>query len=139
MFSEFIAENILWVAAFMVVANLLVWSMVQGNVKGVGSVSALELPQLQRGGNYAIVDVNDSTLYAASHIPEALNFPVNTINAENAELNKLKDKTTIIVCQTGSKSSKAARLLQGLGFKDLHILRGGLMSWTKENLPVSAS
>ena len=108
MFSEFVAQNILWVAAFMVVANLLVWSMLQGSVKGVGSVSALELPQLQRGGNYAITDVNEESVYAASHIPDARNFPISSINANNTELNKLKDKTTIIVCQTGSKSAKAA-------------------------------
>lgn len=139
MFAEFISQNILWVAAFMVVANLLVWSMLQSNVKGVGSVSALELPQLQRGGSYAIVDVNEESIYKASHIPEAKNFPISSINANNAELNKLKDKTTIIVCQTGSKSAKAARLLQALGFSDLHILRGGLMAWTKENLPVSTT
>lgn len=139
MFTEFLTENILWVGAFLVVANLLVFSFLQSNVKGVGNVSALELPQLQRGGNFAIIDVNDNGAFKSCHIPDALNFPLEGINADNAALKKLKGKTLIIVCQTGNRSNKAAKLLLGLGFEDLHVLRGGLTGWTKENLPVTAS
>ncbi|NND81017.1 MAG: rhodanese-like domain-containing protein [Gammaproteobacteria bacterium] len=139
MFAEFVSQNLLWVAAFVVVANLLLWSYMQGSVKGVAFVSALEMPQLQRGGRSVIVDVNEPAQYAQSHIPAALNFPVSSLTADNNELLRHKDKTCIIVCQSGSRSAKAARTLQTLGFKDLHILRGGLMSWTKENLPVSSS
>jgi len=111
----------------------------QGSVKGVGTVSALELPKLQRDGNYAILDVSDEKLFKASHIPDAVNFPLASVNAENSKLLKLKDKTTILVCQTGSTSTKAAKILKELGFTKLHILRGGLMAWNKENLPVSSS
>ncbi|MFT5610250.1 MAG: rhodanese-related sulfurtransferase [Polaribacter sp.] len=139
MFTDFLSENILWVGGFIVLANLLAFSFLQGRVKGVGSVSALELPRLQRSGNYTIVDINGSDTFAASHIPQAVNFPMASLKEDNADLVKLKGKTTIIVCQTGSKSTKAAKLLLALGFDDLHVLRGGLMGWTKENLPVTSS
>ena len=139
MFSEFIAQNLLLVAAFVVVFNLWLWSFVAGNIKGVSSVSALELPSLQRNGKSVIIDVNNESLFAASHIPDAINVPLNTINVDNTELLKHKDKTAILVCQSGTQSTKAARELVKLGFTDLHILRGGLMNWTKENLPVSTS
>lgn len=139
MFTDFLSENILWVGGFIVLANLLAFSFFQDRVKGVGSIGALELPRLQRGGNYTILDVNGVDAFNASHIPDAVNFPIESLNADNANLVKLKEKTTIIVCQSGGKSSKAAKLLLGLGFSDLHVLRGGLMAWTKENLPVTAS
>lgn len=139
MFTEFLNENILWVGGFIVIANLLAFSFFQDRVKGVGSIGALELPRLQRGGNYTILDVNGVDAFNVTHIPEAVNFPMESLNAENANLLKLKDKTTIIVCQSGGKSNKAAKALLGLGFSDLHVLRGGLMAWTKENLPVTAS
>ena len=139
MFTDFLSENILWVGAFIVLANLLAFSFLQDRVKGVGSIGALQLPRLQRGGNYTILDVNGADAFAVSHIPDAVNFPMESLNEENRDLVKLKDKTTIIVCQTGSKSTKAAKLLLGLGFNDLHVLRGGLMGWTKENLPVTTS
>jgi len=139
MFAEFLSQNLLWVAAFVVVANLLVISMLQANVKGAHSVSALELPQLQRDGKAVIIDVNDTAQFAQSHIPDAENFLLNDINANNKALLKYKDKTTIVVCQTGGRSTKAAKALLALGFTDVHMLRGGMTSWTKENLPVTAA
>jgi len=112
---------------------------VQGNVKGVSKVSALALPALQRGGKSVILDVNPSDSFAKAHIPDAINVPVDEINAENSALMKHKNKTVILVCQSGGQSSKAARTLVNLGFSDLHILDGGLMSWSKENLPLSST
>ncbi|MBT8115136.1 MAG: rhodanese-like domain-containing protein [Arenicella sp.] len=139
MFAEFLSQNLLWVAAFVVVANLLVLSLLQANVKGAQTISALELPKLQRGDKAVIIDVNDEAQYSQSHIPQAVNFPVASINADNKDLQAHKNKTAIVVCQTGSRSSKAARSLIALGFTDVHILRGGLVYWTKENLPVSSA
>jgi len=139
MFSEFVMQNLLWFGALIVVANLLLFSMLQGNVKGVNMVSPLQLPQLQRGGKAVIIDVNDSSTFSTSHIPDAVNFPLDSINEANNDLIKLRDKTAIVVCQAGTKSSKAAKLLLSLGFKDIHTLRGGLMAWGKENLPLSNS
>jgi rhodanese-related sulfurtransferase len=137
MFSEFIVQNALWVGIFIILLNLLIFSFLQGNVQGASWVSALHLPQLQRGTKSIIIDVNDESRYAAGHIPNAVNFPLSSIAADNKELNKHKDKTTIVVCQSGSLSSKAAKQLSQMGFKDLHILRGGLLNWTKENLPIN--
>ena len=139
MFSEFFSQNLLWFAALIIIANLLVLSFIQSRVKGANMVSALELPQLQRSGKSVIIDVNESKDFAISHIPDAINFPLDSINANNPSLLKHKGKTVIIVCQAGSKSTKAAKSLVYLGFEDVHILRGGLISWTKENLPVTAS
>ena len=117
----------------------IILSFIQGRVKGASSVSALELPQLQRDDNSVIIDVNDAKDFAISHIPDAINFPFDSIDANNNQLLKHKDKTVILVCQAGNKSNKAARSLVALGFQDLHILSGGLLSWTKENLPVTTS
>lgn len=139
MFSEFLSENIIWVGAFVVVANLLVLSFIQGRVKGAKTVSALELPQLQRNDGSVIIDVNEEKDFAAAHIPSSLNVSMASLNADNKALMKNKDKTVILVCQTGTKSTKAAKTLVDLGFNDLHILRGGLLSWTKENLPTSSN
>jgi len=139
MFLEFVNLNIWWFAAFALVLNLLLMSIMQANVKGAPFVSALEMPQLQRAGKSVIIDVNETKHFDQSHIPNAINAPLNEISAENKALLKHKDKTAVIVCQTGSRSSAAAKCLIAIGFSDLHILRGGLTAWTKENLPVTSS
>ncbi|NNC99753.1 MAG: rhodanese-like domain-containing protein [Gammaproteobacteria bacterium] len=138
MFSEFVTQNILWVGAFVLVANLLILSLIQGRIKGVAMVSPLAMPQLQRGGKWVIIDVNEASVFANAHIPDSVNYPLSKINAENTDLLKHRDKTTIVVCQNGSQSSKAAKLLLEQGFTDVHVLQGGLQGWTKENLPVAS-
>jgi len=110
----------------------------QGNVAGAKTVSALEMPQLQRDKKSLIIDVNLADHFASQHIPKSQNFPLEDLSADNKELLKHKDKTTVLVCQTGSRSTKAAKKLLALGFSNVNILRGGLVGWTKENLPVTS-
>ena len=139
MFLEFFDQNIWLFVALIVVLNLLVLSLFQGRVNGVNTVSALEMPQLQRNDNCVVLDVNTSTDFEKSHIPNSVNFQIDDLNADNKSLLKHKDDTTVLVCQSGTRSVKAAKKLVELGFSNVTILRGGLMSWTKENLPVTSS
>ncbi len=138
MFIDFVNENLWWFLALAVIFNLLLLSILQGSVKGANKVSALEMPALQRKGKSVIIDVNDPKQYAVSHIPKSVNFALSDLNAENKDLLKHKDNTVIIVCQTGSLSIKAAKSLIELGFSNINILNGGLVSWSKENMPLTA-
>ena len=139
MFIEFLNQNIWAVLAFAIVFNLLLMSIMQGNVKGANFVSALELPQLQRTGKSVLIDVNTAAQFANQHIPNSLNFPLENISADNKDLIKHKNSTAIIICQSGTRSSKAAKKLLELGFEKVNVLRGGLMNWTKENLPITST
>jgi len=139
MFVEFFNQNIWLFVALIVILNLLILSLFQGRVKGVNTISALEMPQLQRNDNCTILDVNTSNDFATSHIPNAVNFQLDDLNASNKALLKHKNDTTVLVCQSGTRSTKAAKKLVELGFSDVTILRGGLLSWSKENLPVTSS
>jgi len=139
MFVEFFNQNIWLFVIFVVVFNLLILSIIQGRVKGAKMISALEMPRLQRNDDSVIIDVNTAKDFAGSHIPESLNIQLDELNADNKNLLKHKDDTVIIVCQVGSRSAKAAKKLLELGFSNVNILSGGLVSWTKENLPVTRS
>jgi rhodanese-related sulfurtransferase len=95
------------------------------------------MPALQRKGKSVVLDVNKAEHYAVSHIPKSINFSIETLNAENKALLKHKDSTVIVACQTGSRSTKAAKQLIALGFTNVNILNGGLVAWSKENLPLT--
>ena len=139
MFLEFVNENLWLFVILAIVFNLLVWSMLQGVVRGANMVSALEMPALQRIGKSVIVDVNKADDFASSHIPNAINSPLENISESDSKLLKHKDSTVILVCQTGSRSTKAATKLVSLGFSNVHILRGGILAWSKENLPLNST
>lgn len=137
MFIEFVNENLWWFVALAIVFNLLLLSVLQNSVRGANSVSALEMPALQRKGKSVVLDVNNAEHFSASHIPKSVNFPLDTLNVENKALLKHKESTVIVTCQTGSRSAKAAKLLIALGFTNVNILSGGLVAWSKENLPLT--
>ena len=137
MFIEFVNENLWWFVALAIVFNLLLLSVLKGSVPGANNVSALEMPALQRKGKSIIIDVNKAEHFQASHIPQSVNFSIDEINSENKSLLKHKDSTVILSCQTGSRSTKAAKLLLTLGFSNVNILSGGLVGWSKENLPLT--
>ena len=139
MFVDFINQNIFWFIAWAFLLNLLILSYIRGGVTGAKQVSALEMPALQRGGKSIVIDVNKADVYANSHIPKAINIPLENIDDDNKELSKHKAKTVILTCQSGGRSQSAAKKLVAMGFDNVNILRGGLMAWTKENLPVSSS
>lgn len=139
MFLEFVNANLWLFVILAVVFNLLIWSLFQGVVQGANMVSALEMPALQRKGKSIILDTNKADEFARSHIPNAVNFALEDINAENKALLKHKDKTVIVTCQTGARSAKAAKALMALGFTNINILRGGLVAWSKENLPLKSA
>lgn len=139
MFIDFINQNIIWFVAWAVLFNLVIFSFLRGGVSGANFVSALELPSLQRGGKSIVIDVNKPDQFSASHIPSAINIPVEDIDDTNKELLKSKSKTVILTCQTGSRSQSAAKKLVSMGFTNVNILRGGLIAWTKENLPVASA
>jgi len=139
MFVEFVNENIWWFVALVFVFNLWLFSFIRGGVKGANQVSVLEMPALQRKGKSVLIDVNKPEHFAAGHIPQSENFPLEELNADNKALMKHKQKTAVIVCQTGSRSTGAAKKLIELGFTNINILRGGLISWNKENLPITNS
>jgi rhodanese-related sulfurtransferase len=137
MFIEFINENLWWFVGLAIVFNLLLLSVLQSSVRGANSVSALQMPALQRKGKSVVIDVNRAEHFAVSHIPKSLNFDLDALNAENKDLLKHKESTVIVACQTGSRSAKAAKQLILLGFSNVNILNGGLVAWSKENLPLT--
>ena len=137
MFTEFVNQNLIWFGALSLVSTLLILSYLQGKVAGARMISALEMPTLQRKGKSVLIDVNKAEHFTAGHIPNSINIPLEELDTDDKDLLKHKDKTTIVICQTGTRSAKAAKILAASGFTNINILQGGLISWTKENLPIS--
>jgi rhodanese-related sulfurtransferase len=83
-----------------------------------------------------LVDVRSANQFKDGHINGARNVPGDQIAAGAAALEKLKDKTLIMCCDSGTTSGAAARKLMQQGFNQVFNLRGGLAAWRQDNLPV---
>jgi rhodanese-related sulfurtransferase len=106
-----------------------------GGKKPYEEISAQEAEQRIRENKPLVIDVRESSEFAYGHIKGAKLIPLgqlgNRINAIGA-----KDREIIVVCQSGSRSSYAAKQLTTLGFTKVVNLRGGMGGWMRAGLPV---
>jgi phage shock protein E len=65
-----------------------------------------------------VVDVRTEEEYADEHFGNALNIPVDQVQARVAEFGD-KSKPVIVYCASGARSAYAARLLKSLGYSDV--------------------
>ena len=81
-----------------------------------------------------ILDVREQNEWDAGHIPGAVLIPMSEIQGRLSEVPK--DKTVIVQCRSGNRSSQVTDFLQQQGFTNVHNLSGGLNAWQAASLPV---
>lgn len=85
-----------------------------------------------------ILDVRTPREYRAAHIPNAQLLPVQTFRREIATLQRRvdRDQPIFVYCQTGNRSTVAARMLIDAGFTRVVNLRRGIVEWAREQRPI---
>jgi rhodanese-related sulfurtransferase len=122
---------------FLIVAALLDWRAGRTSVTTdeVLWISPADLDDwLLRGSAPVIIDVRGSDEFTGplSHIPNALNLPVGELPKRLGELNALKGNRITLVCRTDRRSAAASAVLRRAGFRDIHVLQGGMERWNQE-------
>lgn len=97
-------------------------------------VSPMEFQKLI-GENSIILDVRREVEYNSGHLEGAVNIDFFSDNFVE-EVTKLdKNKTLLIYCASGGRSSTAMKKLEGKGFAIMYNMLGGFGSWRSNNLP----
>lgn len=139
-YQKFFADynNLALLAIAIVSGGLLVWSSVQRRIAGGGGakVSASTATQLINRRNAVVVDVRESSEYAAGHLPQAKHAPLGELEGKAAGLAKNKETPIILVCQTGQRAGRAQAVLKQAGYSEVYSLEGGLAAWQQAGLPV---
>ena len=86
-------------------------------------------------GGGAVVDVRDAASFNAGHIVDSVNIPEADLLSSPQKLAKNK-KGTLLVCDTGALSAGCAGKLRKDGHENVFTMKGGLLAWQQENLPV---
>lgn len=82
------------------------------------------------------VDIRASAQFEKGHLLDARNVPLGQIDQFLPTLEKLKERGILVYCENGSTSMKAVEKLKENGITAVKSLRGGLLAWRAENLPV---
>jgi uncharacterized membrane protein YdjX (TVP38/TMEM64 family)/rhodanese-related sulfurtransferase len=101
----------------------------------VGELAA----RLEAAKDIAVIDVRGPDEFAGplGHIADARNLPLGELPRRVHELGSLTEKPVILVCRTDKRSASAAVLLDDAGFREVFVLRGGMMRWNEVGLPIA--
>ncbi|MDB5807989.1 MAG: rhodanese-like protein [Betaproteobacteria bacterium] len=117
--------------------SMLLWPLIsRASAGGVAQVGAVEAVQLMNRRDAVVLDVRDSSEFAAGHIPNARNIPFNELENRLRELEKMKSRPIIVSAPAGPRAAKVCAALQKIGFTDVVALRGGLNAWVEASLPI---
>ncbi len=85
--------------------------------------------------NNIFIDVREPFEWKDGTIPNVLKISLGNIPNEIGKLDK--NKNYILVCKSGFRSSKAAKIMQKSGFKNLTSFNGGMSSWYQKGYTTS--
>lgn len=74
-----------------------------------------------------LIDIREPNEYKGGHILGARNIPLSQLRTRLTELRK--DQPIYMYCQNGTRTMRAALMLNKKGYKDLYQLKGGFKKW----------
>lgn len=89
----------------------------------------------QNNPDFVILDVRTPEEVAAGYIENAINIDFYSETFRD-ELDRLdKDKTYLIYCRSGGRSGNTLNIMEGLDFREVYDVSGGMIEWETEGLP----
>ncbi len=85
-----------------------------------------------------VLDVRPAAKFAEGHIVGARSVPLGDLGGQLESLGKKKERPVLVYCDMGSQGAKAAATLRQASFGQVANLKGGLVAWQRDNLPLEA-
>jgi len=130
---EFALNNPLLVSVFILLLVMVIYNETRGTAKGLDTAEAVRLMNKDEA---IALDIRDRKDFNAGHITGAINIPLNSLESRVQELDKHKDKKILVVCKMGNSANMAVTKLQKAGYPDALRLKGGMMQWQTDSMPV---
>jgi len=94
---------------------------------GVKTITTDELAEKIKVGKPVLIDVREPSEFAAGHVRGARNIPLAQLAARAQKLDPTAE--TLLICQSGHRSARAAKQLKRAGFEHAYTVKGGTLAW----------
>lgn len=128
---EFVSNHYLLSSTFVVLAIAL---LLYETRRAGKTLSSRELTSMVNSGQAVVLDIRPAKDFSAGHIVDSINIPRDKVASRISELDKHKDKTIVVVCDSGMTAGPICIELQKAGFTTAR-LSGGINGWRGDNLP----
>jgi rhodanese-related sulfurtransferase len=132
---EFAGNHTLLVLALMIGFFVVVFSELRRKASGLVNIEAIDAVKLINN-DAVVIDLRSVDAFSKGHIVSARNIPSDELDAKMSNLESMKSKSIVAVCDAGITSTKAVNSLRKAGFESVYGLKGGMSGWTQAGLPV---
>lgn len=85
---------------------------------------------------FVILDVRTPREFEEGHLRGAVNIDYHAEDFRERIDGLDRDRTYLVYCRSGARSSSAYRLMEEMGFGSLYNLQGGILQWNQAGLPL---
>ena len=132
---KFIVDNWTLIAVALASGGMLLWPVLAQGGR-MGQLSAAGAVQFMNRDKAVVVDINEPAEFAAGHVVGSRNIPLTQLEQQLPASVKNKASPLLIVCATGTRSSRALAVAKKLGYENAQVLGGGLTAWKAAALPL---
>ena len=112
---------------FVLTLSSIVGCSSNNGESGYGDIDSTKaLTLVEENEKTLVIDVRGADAYAEGHLANAINIPFDEFEDKVADLEGYKDQTIILICNTGNKSGKAAKMLVEKGFTNVYNAEDGM-------------
>ena len=131
-FLIFISEQWLLVGLLLLSIYAFVWH--ESRRSGL-PLTSQQVVLAANKGDAVLIDIREQKEFAAGHIAGAIHFRYAEVANRQKEIAKMQDKKIVLIDKLGQGTGPFAKLLTEKGLSVAR-LKGGMMQWQNENLPV---
>jgi rhodanese-related sulfurtransferase len=134
--TEFASNNLILVMSFVAVLFMLLYGEYKRLTRCYGEVTPNEAVLMMNHDNAMVLDVREANEYSDGKIKGSKHIPLGSLKQRMDEIKDFKDQKVIVVCRSGNRSGQASETLCKSEYGQVFNLKGGVMAWQSDNLPL---
>ena len=136
-FATFVVNHWDLFLALAVILALLTSGPLNRRMRGFSDIDPGTAVQMMNHQDALILDVRDESEIKGGKALGAIHIPLRSLKDRLAELDGYRERPIIVSCRTGSRSTTACGQLRKEGFATVYSLKGGMMAWQNDGLPLA--
>lgn len=115
---------------------ILILVLLNEGARGGDQLSTAQVTRLINNEDAVVVDIRKKEDFRTGHLPESINLPSTGFANHLGQLEPYKTRPIILVCKTGTTAGSVGVILKNAGFEQVTRLKGGIMEWQANSLPL---
>ena len=124
-----------WYFSVPLFLSIILWFRSETR-RGGDRVDCNQLTNLVNKKSACLVDVRPKNEFDLVAIAGSVNIPFEELDNRKDELLKQQESPLVLICKMGRNAALAGEKLQKHGYKNTHVLQGGISTWQQEGLPL---